>query len=826
MPFPYLTPLSSWAVSVFEEREKNKLLRGYKNPWICLTSSAKVIKSNPDIIATDETTRANEIEKLFKGEFGGNAFYNGCVLTNNIGTNINPNIEQNKSFLRIGGSTNLSYSLGATPVGIDLDGKVITVEGETGRKVSTPIIESVDIDTDGANNTLKTAKITVRCFTLKQLEMFEMFFMKPGMNAMIEFGDNTLAVRKYAVKGDTQAGQPVTTKDKFDAVQVNGVLQDFTPFEDISLALVDKSKYNTFCENFSSYFRSDTKAIAEYLTSVRQSLGSYDRVAGKVLDYNFGVDSDGTYTATFEISQGNQLSMAVPTNAKNSTATSKSGKAASTDITDEDIIVNIMCSDLNLDKNVFTKKLDETGKIEFWKNHWFNFLKVNEQQKDTTASDKAYVSLRFILTVLMNYIVQGDNPKTGTSFFDLKLPGFKETQNASDAEADLIRIIPVESNPYLISSNEDIIYPRKLPVPTAPADPKNKDASAIFLNKEKTIDGIINGINFDTKYNELYLPSSYYNDGTHHKLEKPKGGPIGDALSIFVNYEKVVRMWTKSYTRISFLEQVLDLINGNSYGLFHLVFGVPHEKAAPVVMNHRWQTEQLVTKDQPKNYRFKPTTVNSIITEFSFNFEMSNLVAGMTIFNSRKVLAEGNAKPRGELPLPPNAYKLVDKSMYANADGYYSLNYVEYLNLQGLQAKQDQEKSGSIQGDPPPKDEATKEPVNFQDVIKEKSVNFILQNDKSKTRILIYTTPELVYKSIYDKTPEKNKTKSVVSPLSVSFTISGFSGLSPGQYFNIDGIPEIYNKIGVFQIVNTTHNISGDGWKTRIEANHKILNKV
>jgi hypothetical protein len=555
MPFPYLAPLSPWAVSVFEEREKNKLLRGYRSPWVCLTSSAKVIKSDPNIIATKEEDRAKEIEKIFNGNFG-DKFYNGCVLTNNIGTHIDPNIQENKQFLQIGGTTNLSYSLGATPVGIDLDGKVITVENETGRKVSTPIIESVDIDTDGANNTLKTAKVTVRCFTLKQLEMFEMFFMKPGMNVLVEFGDNTLAVRKYAVKGETQAGQPVTTKDKFDAVQANGQVQNFEPFEDISLSLVNKSDYKTFCQNFSSYFRSDTKAIAEYLTSVRQSLGSYDRVAGKVLDYNFSIDGDGTYVATFEVSQGNQLSLAVPKNSKNTSSTGKSGKAAATDFTDSDVIINIMASDLNLEKDKFLRVLNETGTVKFWKNHWFNFVKINEQQKDTTASDKAYISLRFIINVLMNYIVEGDTPKTGVSFFHLGLPGFKKSQNASDAEADLIRIIPVESNPYLIASNQDLIYPKKLPKPDAPNDPKNKDVSTIFLNKGKTIDGTINGINFDTEYDELWLPSNYYNDGTPRQLVKPAGGPIGDALSIFVNYEKVVRMWKTSYTRISFLEQV------------------------------------------------------------------------------------------------------------------------------------------------------------------------------------------------------------------------------------------------------------------------------
>jgi len=61
--------------------------------------------------------------------------------------------------------------------------------------------------------------------------------------------------------------------------------------------------------------------------------------------------------------------------------------------------------------------------------------------------------------------------------------------------------------------------------------------------------------------------------------------------------------------------------------------------------------------------------------------------------------------------------------------------------------------------------------------------------------------------------------------LTVSLTIDGFSGLSPGQYFNIDGVPEIYNKIGVFQITNTKHSVSNDGWTTSIEADHRIVNK-
>ena len=56
----------------------------------------------------------------------------------------------------------------------------------------------------------------------------------------------------------------------------------------------------------------------------------------------------------------------------------------------------------------------------------------------------------------------------------------------------------------------------------------------------------------------------------------------------------------------------------------------------------------------------------------------------------------------------------------------------------------------------------------------------------------------------------------------MTITIDGISGFSCGEYFNIDGIPEVYNKIGVFQITNTKHNITNDGWTTTLEASFRI----
>ena len=63
-----------------------------------------------------------------------------------------------------------------------------------------------------------------------------------------------------------------------------------------------------------------------------------------------------------------------------------------------------------------------------------------------------------------------------------------------------------------------------------------------------------------------------------------------------------------------------------------------------------------------------------------------------------------------------------------------------------------------------------------------------------------------------------------LSSLTANITINGMSGFSAGEYFRINGIPEVYNKNGVFQITNVRHNVEGQNWDTEIEAMWLIFN--
>jgi hypothetical protein len=828
MGFPFLAPLSPWTVEVLKEREESTFDTAFRNPYVILTSGALVVKG---IAKSEQDARNEEIKDLINTPPNYPNAYKGCIISNNSN------------------NIGLSYQTGKTIIGIDFDGKPIEVDNENGRKVSTPIIESVEIDTDGANNTLKTARINIICFTLKQLEMFELFFMKPGMNVLIEYGDSSLLKKDVIKYGEKlKVNSPQLQKRKWNRYR-NGKQESLDPFTRPEEALIEKTNnYQDFCENFSQYYRSDTNAIIEYLNRVEKSLGTYDLVAGKVLDYSFSIGEGGVYQIQLEVSQGNQVSLAIPQNPN------KKGSKTSTPIIDKNIkpydqIMELIAADFNLDKENLKKMLSVVhplGKNITWEKDWFNFLKVNKEQKDTVASKDAYISLRFILKILMNYILVNGN--VDETFFSFHLPVYNKKAANGDLEMDgnvpkQYNVLPITSNKFIMSSSDEIIFPSKeLPTIVAPIQPKENepelsDEENVIKIGSGSVDGTINGYSFHTP--ETYAVPDvqpYHYIAANPKIQDER---IGDALNIFLKYESVVKLWNKTQTRIDFLEGALNMINSNSYGLFRLVYGCQIENSPGTIVDYKHASRGILEQNaQEEIYRFKPTGIKSIVKNFSFNFQMSNLVAGRTLFNSNKALAEAKAKAEvgltdaqkkniktEKLELPSSAYKSIDNSTFANADGWYSINNVELKRIEANFIKAKQNTNTTVSKETESKT-VTKEAKNLTDVVNSKSIKFILDSTGKKIEPLIYKDPTFIQDYITQAQAAAKTKKSTLSPIDVTLTIDGFSGFRCGQYFNIDGIPEIYNQIGVFQITNTKHNIQKDGgWITTIEAGFRIIDK-
>ena len=163
-----IVPLKDWVKTILEERENNPKASNTKMPFIIATSTSKVVNTKAKYLNVKDIEE--KYQKIYKESNVPDIYY-GCIISNNINANLN-------------------YSNNKTSIGYDLTGKLIVAE-ESGRKVPTPIITSFDIDTGGRNNALKKGTLNIKCFSLKQFEMFEQFYCKFGMYVLVEFGDNT-----------------------------------------------------------------------------------------------------------------------------------------------------------------------------------------------------------------------------------------------------------------------------------------------------------------------------------------------------------------------------------------------------------------------------------------------------------------------------------------------------------------------------------------------------------------------------------------------------------------------------------------------------------
>jgi hypothetical protein len=771
MGFPYLAPVKKWVVDILKEREystdvvsptspktiSNNFNSVLKRPWVTLTSGAKVTKQPMKGLTAED--RAKKLEELYTQKASDSKDYLGCIIRNDL-------------------DREAKYQLEESYIGVDFAGKKIKVVGESNRRISTPIIEGVEIDTDGANNTLKVARVTVRCFSLKQFEMFELFFCRPGMNVLVEFGDTTLDTYRFSNRK-----KPV--KDAYP----NSA--------HVSSLIFPKNDYQKFVDIFSSYYRFTNTSFKLFQEHVEKSMGSYDFVAGKVTDYSFGIEADGTYNVTLEVSQGNQMSLAIPVNVGNDASQiATQPKAGSVEEFDQWIAQ--LVADLNIEKGkLAASKAD-------WDKEFFNWGKLSDKKEDETASTERYISLRFILKKLMNYSL------TETGYVP---DDFKFNIPTYDVGGTQKEYIPIRSHKNIISANTDILYPNKEMVTfRAPInDSKTKEGDEIQIST-KTIDCSINGYSINEGFDVKDINGNIINP------KSTEGDCCGNALNIFINYKILVQAWRAAYTRIDFLGAILDAINANSFGKFRLVRANHDERVSASVMDY---TAQSDAKIDDEVYRFNVNTIKSNVIDFSFNFEMSNLVAGRTIFNAQRFLTNAlkdlkeEDKKLPQIPLPPSAFQQFDMSLMSNADGFFSLNMID---LKALEANYNETiKKGTVQGD----SQQTKpnEAPDYTAIIDSKSIKFKF---KDGIKVVIFTDGELTKKKI---SAPKEDAKSTLSPIDITLTLDGINGFNCGEYFRINGVPEIYNQIGVFQITNTKHSVTPEGWRTTLEAQFRITPK-
>ncbi len=731
MPFPFVAPLKKEIEDKLKERELYGLSNHKFSPFIILSSGAVVTNQSENILDT-----------IKNGTYT-NA-YKGCVISNQT-------------------SLGLMYQSSDTILGYDLDNKQIKIKGESNRKISTPIIQSLEIDTDGGNNTLKSARVKIKVMSLKQLEMFDLFFLRPSMPVVLEYGWNTDLISK-------------TTIDS---------------------KLISKKKYDDFVSIVTSHFTKFKESKIDYLTTLSETKYNYDYMIGKVTDFNYSPSEDGTYDVDLEISAGNELQLWMPLKQNtNKSAQAKKDKQANLFQT----WLNKIYADFNLPSVI-------SGYSEKdWKSEFFNWDMINAQEKDKTVSFNKYISFKFVLELLtLSQVFKFDKSK---------LVYYYEDKDKTK------QIIPMNSHKFMCSTSEDLIIPNSIPSFKRNTE-KGKENELIL-----DISGSLNDCKINDKSFNITTTTIYDNAGKEYSLDTNL--KYGNLLNVFINYEAVLRAYNQSYTQADFINNVLEIVNSNTFGLCKLELMSQTDDNTNALKSLSIIDYKLtaIKNSEPSKNSYKFTIgPNSILREFSFSMELSTLAQAQAMYQSQlnlnDIMSGKGLDTSVNAQLQKEAYKLFDLSYAKNSDGWFSINEIDkYIVIEAAKNAKEKEEKANVSKEPPKKEDdySDKKPEDLAELIRQKSVNFKTNvNNKAKIKTYIFLD-----KGVIQNVIQKEKQGSALTYLDISLSIDGMSGFSCGEYFNIEGIPEIYNRNGYFQITNVKQGIDENGWKTTIEAGYRI----
>jgi hypothetical protein len=210
---------------------------------------------------------------------------------------------------------------------------------------------------------------------------------------------------------------------------------------------------------------------------------------------------------------------------------------------------------------------------------------------------------------------------------------------------------------------------------------------------------------------------------------------------------------------------------------------------------------------------------------------MDDLMAGQTLYASQIEISEAKegvtTQQAENLRFKETLAANADMKSFKNADNFHSINPIEVKIQKELREKKlaDDAKSKKDAHEETKKEldaaaikkqkEKTEKEKQAKDSLDKNFVRFKLKATDKDTHNLIYTD-EALLKYYLVKNPEPDTV--LVSGVTVTIVIDGISGFATGDYFFIDGVPEIYNQNGCFQIMSIQQGINNEGWLTTITA--------
>jgi hypothetical protein len=200
---------------------------------------------------------------------------------------------------------------------------------------------------------------------------------------------------------------------------------------------------------------------------------------------------------------------------------------------------------------------------------------------------------------------------------------------------------------------------------------------------------------------------------------------------------------------------------------------------------------------------------------------MSTLMQAQALYSTQLAIAKANNATNTDASKEIDNFVSADLSYSKNADGYFSVNDMEVTIVKETLRIEENKKKNQTDAEKKKAEEDkakadTEEKKKLNEAIQSKYIKF---KNNNTIQNLIYKDSGLVQLYMVPKTPANS---TALTYLDITLEIDGMAGFSCGEYFQIDGIPEIYNRNGYFQILNVKQGIDESGWKTTIEAGYLL----
>ena len=250
--------------------------------------------------------------------------------------------------------------------------------------------------------------------------------------------------------------------------------------------------------------------------------------------------------------------------------------------------------------------------------------------------------------------------------------------------------------------------------------------------------------------------------------------------------------------------------------------------------------------DPNKTFEFSVYSLNSIISEFSVDVNIDSKMVTQAMYHSNKnILEVGNSgmntpESLGILALSTlhTEHKLqseIESEAKERDTSDKVLSGITTPYLQGKMSYSDEHgdlqliSSGNIAVQITSGINAAIEGANklIQEKKFQSGMNWVDVTEMYK--FLVYDFKGKMHKPLergmlyyLNKSTDARKSVDPIAPLSISFTLQGIAGITIGNMFAVDYLPEVYRKFALFQVSKVGHEIGTEGWQTKIEAIMRI----